>query len=108
MSKYEDWADWAGDNSQQAEADLRAERERNERWAEHKRLAERSTIPDRDGAESAALYAKERREREALAVCGHTEAYSNGHCADCGVPIEDFEPSDAQIPGTYEIRKAAA
>jgi RNA polymerase-binding transcription factor DksA len=107
---YEDWADWAGDNTRQAEEDLRKERERNERWEEHKRLAERSTIEDRDGADSAALYAKERREREAALqeVCQHTEVYSTGHCADCGEPIPDFEPTDAQIFAHYGQTKEVA
>jgi hypothetical protein len=29
-SQYEDWADWAGDHPEQAEADLRAQREKAE------------------------------------------------------------------------------
>ena len=34
-----------------------------EQWAMHKRMVENANIEDRDGADSAALYAKERRER---------------------------------------------
>jgi hypothetical protein len=97
-----------------AAREAHAERQKAERWAEHKRLAERSTIPDRDGADSAAMYAAERRAAKALAFmthapeCAHEDAYPNGYCADCGEPVPDFEPADDQIPGTYEIGQAAA
>lgn len=33
-------------------------------WEEHKRLADRSTIPDRDGYESAAMYAQDQRDAQ--------------------------------------------
>lgn len=115
MSKhYEDWADWAGDNTRQAEEDLRKQREKEEaraeaRWQEHMNIVRNSTIQDRDGADSAALYAKERREANALQdVCQHTEVYSTGHCADCGDEVEGFEPTDAQIFAHYGQTKETA
>lgn len=143
MSKhYEDWADWAGDHPQQAEEDLRKQREKEAaraeaRWQEHMNIVRNSTIQDRDGADSAALYAKERREREAETaedieafkamqpirivdsalyerleaaqeVCQHTEVYETGHCADCGYEVEGFEPTDAQIFAHYGQTKETA
>lgn len=33
-TNYEDWTDWAGDHPEQAEADLRAKREKDERRAD--------------------------------------------------------------------------
>jgi hypothetical protein len=30
-----------------------------------------------------------------------------GVCLTCEAEDEDYEPSDSQIPGTYEIRSAA-
>jgi hypothetical protein len=40
------------------------------------------------------------------AMCLHE--FDNGVCLICEAEDEDYEPSDAQIPGTYEIRKAVA
>ena len=110
MSWTGDWTDWAGDNPVEAEEELAEERRRRERYEEHKRLAARSSIPDRDGYESAAQYAKERRERGAAAAepCGHTEVYSNGYCADCEEPVPDFEPGDAAIFAHYGQTKECA
>jgi len=34
--------------------------------------------------------------------------FESGVCLICEAEDEDYEPSDAQIPGTYEIRKAVA
>lgn len=34
--------------------------------------------------------------------------YDFGICLDCGGVDEDFDPTDAQIPGAYEIQKKAA
>lgn len=110
--QYEDWTDWAGDHPEQAEADLRAAAAREERYAEHRRLAAQ-TIPDRDGADSARLHSIERKAREAAAAAGprcSTEGheYNFGICLDCEQVDPAFEPDDGQIPGTYEIQKAAA
>lgn len=49
MSKYEDWADWAGDNSRQAEAELReAEQRRADRLARAavKAIADQHNVDD--------------------------------------------------------------
>ena len=88
MNKYEDWTDWAGDHPQEAEEDLRKERER----------AGARVILLGWGA---GVIVEEAR-------CEHTEVYPNGKCSDCGYEIEDWEPSDAMIPGTYEIQGSAA
>lgn len=45
---------------------------------------------------------------EPAPVCQHTEVYSTGHCADCGEPIPDFEPTDAQIFAHYGQTKEVA
>ena len=34
--------------------------------------------------------------------------FESGVCLICEAEDEDYEPTDAQIPGTYEIRKAVA
>ena len=34
--------------------------------------------------------------------------YNFGICLDCDQPQPDYEPTDAQIPGAYEIQQAAA
>jgi len=78
MSYTEDWTTWAGDHPEEAEAQLRAERGH--------------------------LYAD--TEPETCDVEGHE--FESGVCLICDVEDEDYEPSDAQIPGTYEIRKAVA
>ena len=88
-TKYEDWTDWAGDHPQEAEEDLRKERERAE---------ESFARVIRAGLLESAVEAS----------CEHTEVYPNGKCSDCGYEIEDWEPSDAMIPGTYEIQGSAA
>ena len=98
MSKYEDWTDWAGDHPQQAEEDLRKERERAEE--SFARVVREGLL--HPSVWGAAVIV------EATEDCGHTEVYPNGKCADCGEWVEDFEPSDAQIPGTYEIQGSAA
>lgn len=124
MSYTGDWTDWAGDNPVEAEEQLRKERERNERWAEHKRIADRANIPDRDGADSAALYAKERREREhnlscakdtgytavtqPEEVCPHDNPDNDYECQDCGATIEGWEPNDTQIFAHYGQTKEVA
>jgi len=88
MSKqYEDWADWAGDHHEEAQAELRKQRE----WAEHRRIAARANILDRDGADSAAMYAAERE------TCEHAEVSPSGYCANCGIEVEGWEPDDAQL-----------
>lgn len=93
--RYMDWTDWAGDNTELAEAELRAEREkRAQQWAEHWRLATQP-IPDRDGYESAAMYAAER------ISCEHEDVDNQGVCQNCNTEIEDWEPSDAQIFAQY-------
>jgi hypothetical protein len=95
--RYMDWADWAGDHPEQAEAELKAKREKAARqWAEHKLLVARSTIEDRDGADSAAMYAAERR-----TSCGHEDLDNQGVCANCGREVEGWEPTDAQIFAQY-------
>lgn len=88
MSHTKTWTDWADDNPEQAEADLR-----ERQWAEHKRLAAQA-IPDRDGADSAAMYAAERTS------CEH-EDVAGGWCQNCGDAIEDWEPTDAEIFAHY-------
>lgn len=89
---YEDWADWAGDHPQQAEADLRAEREKAYRA---------HGIKIGDSAWGAGVIIEDDCELE-----GHEWHF--GVCLICEEVVEDFEPTDGQIPGTYEIRKAAA
>lgn len=39
--------------------------------------------------------------------CAHEDITNQGVCFDCEQPIEGWEPNDLQIPGTYEIQKAA-
>ena len=39
--------------------------------------------------------------------CTHEVTSNQGVCLDCEQPVENWEPGDAQIPGTYEIQKAA-
>jgi hypothetical protein len=68
MAPYTDWADWAGDHPEQAEAQLRAERQINEQFHDF-------TEGD----------------------CEHAEVTSTGHCEDCGIEVEGFEPDDAQL-----------
>ena len=96
-----------------------------------------ATLPDRDGYESARMYSIERKAREhnisepeaarVIAAAERVQAakaaatpyppsacdalgheYNFGICLDCGRQQPDYEPTDAQIPGTYEIGKAAA
>jgi hypothetical protein len=121
---YEDWADWAGDHPEQAEADLRRDRERAvalhplatplpaggyphnpERLAEHRRLAEQAT-PDRDGNDSARMYSIERTASEAAAASDPTcetegHEYSFGICLDCNHVDPAFEPDDDLITRDY-------
>lgn len=35
--------------------------------------------------------------------CDHQTTDNQGVCLDCAQPIENWEPTDAQIAGTYEI-----
>lgn len=98
MSKhYADWNDWAGDHPEQAERDL-GRITHMEDPCENYGHSFSLASPTCD------LCMAERPTVE----CEHTEVYSTGHCADCGTEVEGFEPSDAQIPGTYDIGKAAA
>ena len=46
--------------------------------------------------------------KEKTMNCEHETTNNQGVCLDCEATVENWEPSDAQIPGTYEIRKAAA
>ena len=88
MSKdYEDWTDWAGDHPKEAEAELRKGLEQS---------AAGDTVSLGDFTQYADLCDTE----------GH-EFYM-GVCLICSAVDEDFEPSDAQIPGTYEIKRSAA
>jgi hypothetical protein len=40
--------------------------------------------------------------------CEHEDTYPNGRCADCGEPVEGFEPDDDQITTDYLNRNYAA
>jgi len=102
-TKYEDWTDWAGDHPEQVEADLRERATKLEaRLAEHRNLT-RQPIEDRDGADSAALYAAERRS------CEHEAVDNQGVCENCGDEVEGWEPDDSQLlPGTKDPRWLAA
>ena len=80
MSWTGDWADWAGDNPVEAEKELHKGSEA------HKRGLTPSGIDAEDPEQE---------------LCQHTEVYSTGHCADCGEPVPDFEPTDAQIFARY-------
>jgi hypothetical protein len=51
--------------------------------------------------------ADHRAKKEKIMECEHPNPYNDWECPECGVPIENWEPNDLQIPGTYEIRKAA-
>ena len=108
MSWTGDWTDWAGDNPVEAEKQLAEERRRQERWEEHKRLAERSNIPDRDGHDSAAMYAKERRdEPNCGGNCAHDDVDNQGVCVDCGIEVEGWEPDEQQLDQHHGTSVAA-
>lgn len=49
----------------------------------------------------------QKKEHDMNTECQHESTDNQGVCLDCEQTIEDWEPSDAQIPGTYEILKAA-
>jgi hypothetical protein len=112
MSYEKDWTTWAGDNPQEAEAELRAERERAE--ASFARVIRAGLLQPAHNHEymlcsAACETCGEPRDTQYLTTCeveGHE--FHVGVCLICEEPDEDYEPSDAQIPGTYEIRKAAA
>ena len=65
---YEDWADWAGDNPEQAEAQLKAEQQINDLFHDF-------TEGD----------------------CEHAEVDTQGVCEDCGIEVPGWEPDDAQL-----------
>lgn len=77
------WVDWADDHPEEAA-----------RWEEQRRLAAQP-IEDRDGADSAAMYAAERQQ------CEHEDVDNQGVCRNCGDEIEGWEPTDAQIFAQY-------
>ena len=56
-----------------------------------------------DHADTRAL----KKEQVMNTECTHEDTDNQGVCLDCQQPVENWEPSDAQIPGTYEIQKAA-
>lgn len=87
MSYTGDWTDWAGDNPEEAEAQLHA-----------------GSPAAALGLSPAGIDATDPNE----AACEHEVTDNQGVCLDCEEPIEGFEPTDAQIPGSYDIRKAAA
>jgi hypothetical protein len=123
-AQYEDWADWAGDHPAEAEADLRRDREHAARRKLYVEASPRGPVFLKP-AERAELEAAEQAYRESdegRATCivvqlpatstgpkcdtlGHE--YNFGICLDCDQPQPDYEPTDAQIPGTYEIGQAA-
>lgn len=81
MSKhYEDWADWAGDHPEQAEADLRKEAEASFARVVRAGLLEPSYVAPIEDA-----------------TCEHAEADTQGVCEDCGSEVEGWEPDDAQL-----------
>jgi hypothetical protein len=84
--RYMDWADWAGDHPEQAEAELRAERERAEQ--SFARVI-------REGLLQPAAVATERTS------CEHEDVDNQGVCANCGREVEGWEPTDAQIFAQY-------
>ena len=88
---YEDWAVWAGDHPEQAEAELRRDRERAAAL-EAARFAAEHGVP---------MPAPEPAE------CEHTDFYPNGYCCDCGEPVPAFEPTDDMIE-TDQLRKWTA
>lgn len=49
-----------------------------------------------------------RAQKEKVMNCEHENTDNQGVCLDCEATVENWEPSDAQLPGTYDIRKAAA
>jgi len=82
MSYDKDWTTWAGDNPEEAKIECQA---LMQRVRAAKQIAPLLRCINEDIHE-----------------------FESGVCLICDVEDEDYEPSDAQIPGTYEIRKAAA
>ena len=90
-AQYEDWADWAGDHPEQAEADLRRDRERADRKAEAEIAARLKLIPSAPSS---------------CDTLGHE--YDFGICLDCEGVDPNFEPTDEQITNEYLNRTFAA
>ena len=90
-AQYEDWADWAGDHPEQAEADLRRDREAADRKAEAAIAARLKLVPA-TGPKCDTL--------------GHE--YSFGICLDCEKVDPAFEPTDDMIERDYLNRTFAA
>lgn len=115
MSKrYMDWTDWAGDNPELAEAELRAERERAE--ASFARVIRAGLL------QSAAQYAlsedelvaSEAKEKvifdyfeEEDEPCEHEDIDNQGVCTNCGDEVEGWEPDEAQLDQHYGTDVAA-
>ena len=73
MAPYTDWADWAGDHPEQAEAELL--REKGEPYP----------------LSSATIVGY------TLVPCEHAEVDNQGVCENCGDEVEGWEPDDAQL-----------
>lgn len=76
-TNYEDWADWAGDHHEQAEAELR-------------RLK-----PQTGGA---AIIVEQ---------CEHAEVDNQGVCENCATEVEGWEPDEQQIDQHHGTSVAA-
>lgn len=78
-------------------------------WAAAARHRARNEPLDFACSVAEANYQQERRtkKKEQDMQCEHPDISTQGVCLDCEQPVENWEPTDAQIPGTYEIQKAA-
>ena len=80
--KYMDWADWAGNNPELAEAELRASKQR---------LIDKHI------------------ELEALigGNCEHAEVDNQGVCENCATEVEGWEPDETQLDQHHGTSVAA-
>jgi hypothetical protein len=72
-----------------------------DQWAEHKRISDRADTPDRDGADSARLYALDRKQQQTATCETEGHEYSFGICLDCNHIDPAFEPDDDMITRDY-------
>lgn len=102
MSKhYEDWADWAGDHPEEAEAERRAEARKMLEREVAALKAEREAMGQKTRAEMLVELQKDfscaKIEGYSMDSCEHAEVSPSGYCENCGMPVMDWEPDDAQL-----------